>query len=259
MIYYFSGTGNSRWAALRLAELTGDTAVSMIDAQPLGGQIDQPLGLVFPTYGWDVPPIVKTFLTSLKQRFSAGGPSYIYYATTCGDDTGRLNRRLARCLNPLKAASGWAIIMPESYVALPGFDVDKPEKKRSKLQAAQSTIQTIAAAVNSRACGIFDTHPGILPRTKTYLLGSLFRAFCMSATGFKVDTSRCIACSTCARLCPTGTISMQNNQPTWNTHKSKNGQSRDCTMCLACYHHCPTHAINYRKFTINKGQYTCPL
>ena len=31
MIFYFSGTGNSRWAAQTLAESLGDTAKSILD------------------------------------------------------------------------------------------------------------------------------------------------------------------------------------------------------------------------------------
>lgn len=33
MIYYFSGTGNSKWAAQRLSEITGDTAIDIITLQ----------------------------------------------------------------------------------------------------------------------------------------------------------------------------------------------------------------------------------
>lgn len=31
MIYYFSGTGNSRWGAQRLAEKLGDEAVNLVN------------------------------------------------------------------------------------------------------------------------------------------------------------------------------------------------------------------------------------
>ena len=53
MIYYFSGTGNSRWAARRLAALTGDEARDIIglDAVPTC-QGEARIGLVFPIYAW---------------------------------------------------------------------------------------------------------------------------------------------------------------------------------------------------------------
>ena len=44
MIYYFSGTGNSKWAALRLAALLGDAAVNLMDPgreSPSAGEAEQ--------------------------------------------------------------------------------------------------------------------------------------------------------------------------------------------------------------------------
>lgn len=41
MIFYFSGTGNSRWAARQIAALTGDEAVDIVEmnqAPDLTGQ-----------------------------------------------------------------------------------------------------------------------------------------------------------------------------------------------------------------------------
>lgn len=248
MIYYFSATGNSRWAALTLSSLLGDTAIHITQALPLPDRPEGSLGLVFPTYGWDVPPIMKTFIQALRAK---SGWNYIYFLTTCGDDTGCLTQRLAQCLRPLTLDAGWALIMPESYVALPGFDVDTPEKQQAKIEAAHEKIQTIAALIRNHARLTFDTHPGPLPRTKTYLLGSLFRAFCFSPRGFHVDAQRCIGCRACQTHCPTGTIEMLAGRPHWNPDKP-------CTMCLACYHHCPHHAINYRSFTRRKGQYLYP-
>ena len=32
----------------------------------------------------------------------------------------------------------------------------------------------------------------------------------------------------------------------------------DCTSCLACYHVCPQHAVQYGKRTKDKGQYFNP-
>ena len=63
MILYFSGTGNSLYAARRLAELTGD------DVRPLLSLRETPLekgaeavGIVFPVYAWGMPRIVERVL-----------------------------------------------------------------------------------------------------------------------------------------------------------------------------------------------------
>lgn len=250
MIYYFSGTGNSAWVAGRMAELTGDKALRMaFDTDEIPPQLER-LGLVFPTYGWDVPAIVRRFIGRLKERCAE--PAYLYYVTTCGDDTGMLHERLKGLLEMWEIAGGWAVIMPESYVALPGFDVDSKERETAKLTAAQRRVEEIAGLVEERKRGVCDVHRGVLPRTKTYVLGSLFKRFCMGSRRFKIEDRRCIGCGRCVEVCPTGTISMEEGRPVWR-------EESDCTMCLSCYHHCPRKAIEYGRFTANKGQYVCPL
>ena len=66
---------------------------------------------------------------------------------------------------------------------------------------------------------------------------------------FTVDADKCVHCTTCAKVCPTNNIALNNHQlPEWKHNGS-------CTCCLACYHHCPVHAINYGKITRQRGQY----
>ena len=73
MILYFSGTGNTRPAADRLARLTGDQAVPIdFDAasMPLQGRRDR-IVWCFPTYSWGPPPVVADFIS--RVRLEAGG------------------------------------------------------------------------------------------------------------------------------------------------------------------------------------------
>ena len=67
MIFYFSGTGNSKWAAKTLALETGDTLVSIPEVIKSDCSFtlekDEHVGFIFPIHGWRVPNIVKEFLT----------------------------------------------------------------------------------------------------------------------------------------------------------------------------------------------------
>lgn len=51
------------------------------------------------------------------------------------------------------------------------------------------------------------------------------------------------------RISAVGNIMMMGRKPVWGM---------DCTSCLACYHVCPQHAVQYGKRTKDKGQYFNP-
>ena len=57
MILYFSATGNSKYVAEKIADATGDNAVS-IDEYEGSEKIS---GIVCPTYSWGVPSVVREF------------------------------------------------------------------------------------------------------------------------------------------------------------------------------------------------------
>ena len=91
MIFYFSGTGNSRYCAKRLAHRLGDEAV---DAFPFlrddhfpALTSRSPLVFVSPTYGWQLPRIFEALLRG--GRFS--GSRDAYFVMTCGAEIGEIN------------------------------------------------------------------------------------------------------------------------------------------------------------------------
>ena len=68
MIFYFSGTGNSAWAARQLARLTDDEAYDIISLkeQPNIDHAKQ-IGFVFPVYAWGAPEVVVEFAKKAAQ------------------------------------------------------------------------------------------------------------------------------------------------------------------------------------------------
>ena len=70
MIFYFSGTGNSQWAAKTLALQTQDElySIAKIIKTDCTFQLKkgEQVGFVFPVHGWRVPRIVRVFLQKLK-------------------------------------------------------------------------------------------------------------------------------------------------------------------------------------------------
>ena len=74
MILFFSGTGNSRMVAERMAALLGEHTLDMSCGCQLQLRDGEPLGIVFPVYAWGVPRLVTRFLSSLPGGSPAARP-----------------------------------------------------------------------------------------------------------------------------------------------------------------------------------------
>ncbi len=248
MILFFSGTGNSRYVEEQLAALTNDTTLSIfegdIDREAASWEI---VGLVFPVHAWGMPIVYRRFIERLVQHTDFH-PKYIYMVCTCGDDIGRTDREVRKILkkggHTLDAAC--SILMPNTYIALPGFDVDAPETVREKIQNALPRIKRIADIIHRRERGFCDVYPGDFPAFKSYILRPLFHIFLTGDRRFRVEQN-CNRCGRCLRHCPMKNITFgKSGLPTWQGN---------CADCLACYHACPAQAIRYGRFSAHKGQF----
>ena len=254
-IFYFSGTGNSRHVAETLGRLTGDRLVDMADAGSdvmAGCQPGARLGWVFPVHAWGLPRVVERFIDRMPAMRRAETPYYIYAILTCGDDIGRADRLLRRCLarKGLTVDSVYSVRMPNTYVGLPGFDVDAPALAAEKLNAAERELSLIAADVVARRVGVCRVVPGAWPGLKSGPLRWLFGHLIPTYRWFSVRRDRCTACGACRRHCPThNVVADSEGRPVWRD---------DCTGCLACYHYCPAQAVRYGPFARRKGQYHYP-
>jgi len=252
MIFYFSGTGNTRWAAERLAECTGEQLYFI--PEELNGdcryelKADERIGFCFPVHGWQPPHIVRNFIRKMQLQNAAG--HFCYALVTCGDSIGRtmeiLNKELSG--KGLKAMSLFSLVMPESYVCLPFMYTDTPEREWEKKKKAAEELEQYAAMIVGRKTEVVHTTRGLTPWTFSHVIGAYFNGHMITDRKFTVDTDTCIHCRRCEEVCPTGDVRLVDGVPVWQ-------HDGTCTCCLACYHHCPKHAINYGNITRKRGQY----
>ena len=99
MVLYFTGTGNSRHIAERIAHALNDTLISLNDRIKSGDitplAVNGRLVLVMPTYAWRIPRIVRDHLLRTELR----GARETWFVMDCGSEIGnaaKYNRALCR-------------------------------------------------------------------------------------------------------------------------------------------------------------------
>ena len=259
MIFYFSGTGNSLWAARRLSRVLGQAEpVAVADelrrhpsgdcVYELGG--GECLILVFPVHSWGPAELMLRFVSRLSIRDYAG--QKVYAVCTCGDTCGWTDRILGEALRKrgLSLAGCWSVRMPNNYILMKGFGVDADDVREAKLAAAPAAVDAVAEAIRAHEGGVHLT-VGSRPWLKSRIINPLFRRFLAgpdSRTKYHVADT-CIGCGLCARVCPTGTVTMKDGRPEWG---------RGCVQCTACINRCPVRAVEYGGITQTQGRYHHP-
>lgn len=250
MIYYFSGTGNSLAVAQGIAMVTGQQLSDTVEPT-LHGEDDDAVGFVCPVYAWGIPRTFKQTITRWMELVGTGQiptPDYIFLVLTCGDDIGMTDKEVGRLLKKsnFRLDACFSVAMPNTYICLPGFDIDSKELQQQKLKSADERIAEIARHIHCRTRRLTRVVRGAVPRLKSYVLRPLFNAFLTGDKRFHT-TDACNGCGHCQRICPLHNISANTDgKPQWNGR---------CADCLRCYHLCPRHAIHYAGRTMQKGQY----
>lgn len=251
MIFYFSATGNSKYAAERIAAATGDRLVFLRDA--VRGRCyrydvsrEERIGFVVPTYFWGLPSILRFFLE--KMELTGYREQYIYLVLTCGSSTGDAAGQMAKLLEQkgLSLSAQFGIPMVDNYVPL--FKIVDESAVEARLDAAEEYIEEAARAVRAKGLGDYNRCRGAAAGTMTAALYP-FYARGRSTRPFVV-TDHCIGCGLCQEICPCGAILISGGKPAWI--KSQ------CVRCLGCLHRCPVQAIHWKKADEHQGRYYNP-
>ena len=236
MIFYFSGTGNSVWAARQLARLTDDEAYDITNLKELPDiENAKQIGFVFPVYAWGVPEIMADFAKKLPkpQVFTFG-------VCTCGGDAGLTMKQFSK-LYPLR--SSYSLRMPNNYII--GSNPDNEDEILQKITAAREELERMAQELH-RQERIYRVHEGALPGVKSRLVNFGFNKFARNAKPFFAGDS-CNGCGQCAGNCPAHAITLRDGKPVW---------AGQCFQCLRCINECPRQAIQYGKATAGRRRYT---
>jgi len=243
IIYFYTGTGNSLYAARYFAEYLGAAELHpMINGprEPAAKRV----GLVFPVHMWGIPGAVLEFIEKLKPE-----PDVFYFAAAV--NAGEVSRTLIQLKEVLakkgiKLSAGFDIAMPSNYI--PWGGPGTADEVKNILIKADYRLKEAAEYLKSGASGRIDKGPLWQRIVYTWLYKSAFKWVNYMDKSFWVD-DKCNGCAVCEKICPAANITMENDRPKWN---------KKCQQCLACIQWCPKEAIQYGKKTPMYERYHNP-
>ncbi|MDI9520427.1 MAG: EFR1 family ferrodoxin [Bacillota bacterium] len=237
MILYFSGTGNSRLVAEKLAGLTKDQIHNLEQGAPPKMQDGETLILVAPLYFWALPSLVLSFLKKHQEL----NRKELHVVMTCGGALGAGASFITRQLRGLGFQEVYvhALIMTTNYIPL--HRVQRKEVAEKAVQAALNRLPEIAEDIRQKRGAPTSS---FLAKALPIYQGMYDRA---RQTRRFYATNKCVGCGKCERDCPSQAIHLINGYPRWDKPQ--------CALCLRCLHRCPQAAIEHGKGTVGKERY----
>ncbi len=251
MVLYFTGTGNSKCIAERIAHDLDDSMYSINFGirHNIYPDISSEETLIFctPTYAWRFPKLVDVWVRATENNTQIFLNKKAYFIMTCASSIGSskdyIKELCDRMQMPLMGCA--QILMPQNYI--PYFDCPSEEDSEAIVREALRQADELSALI---------ANGEQFPEVPVTTLGSFCSIFVhpifntFSSKGRKFySTNACNGCGKCAADCPLGNIVIIDGRPAWSNH---------CTNCMGCINGCPEQAIEFGKRTAGKRRYQCP-
>lgn len=244
VIFYFSGTGNTWWAAEKLAEALSKEgfkasaySIENIDRETAALLIKNAavLGFGYPIYGSDLPLSMKNFIRQLPASLYKEVFVFCTQWFWSGNGAAAAAKMLAQKGFEVKWAEHF--FMPNNLSAglIPMPYTNKPEKTQKTLSKAERRIKRFAGHIADNT----SFKRGFNPLSS--VLGATMRTpyryfFHRLQNNIGIDWEKCDNCGECVALCPAGNLYYDGDEI-----KIKG----TCINCLRCYSFCPLTAMTY--------------
>lgn len=226
MVFYFTGTGNSLYAAKNLdAEMVSIPLV--VNSGNLVFTAER-IGIVCPIYGHEMPAMVKDFIC--KATFHT---DYLYLVLTYGARHGNAVELAEQVLLAAGKRADYitTLLMVDNF--LPVFDMLEQMALNKNVEGQLATIKADILAKKLARQPVTqedrDIHQGYL-RLVENAPETVWAKFAV--------TDECIGCGICTKVCPTGCIHLEIQKAVY--------AAANCQACYACIHACTEMAIELR-------------
>ncbi len=230
-LFCFSSTGNSLFTAKRLAEKMNGKVLPMNNG-PVQCE-DDVIGFVFPVYFWGLPRMVERFVAALQ---ICNKDAYVFGVATSGGPAygvlGRLKNLLLQ--KGISLQYGAKLISVSNY--LPEYTPKDSDERQKNIA---ENIVKIADAITRRQSNHIEAF--------TFLNMIAYRFYPNEGSDrYFTVAPTCTGCGTCQKVCPAQNIVLKAGKPDFR---------HNCEHCLACLHHCPVCAIDWKQKTQGKDHY----
>lgn len=247
VIFYFSQSGNSLYAAKKIASSIGNTTLISIPEAVYNNQYKyahyERIGFIMPLYFMGMPGLVKEFISQLEISKN----SYCFSIVTQALTKGRVFYDIDKLLKGKSTQISYSkyITFPDSYIRW--AEGPSEETIAKKIEQADKSLQLIADKIFHEENS--TQKEGIILRGCSLVVYNLQNRRLKSiGKSFKVSNS-CTSCGICERTCPARNIKLKKGKPVW---------SNKCEDCMACVQHCPKKAIYFNSRTVSKRRYINP-
>lgn len=236
IIYYFTGTGNTRMAAMYIQSflIKNDYQTTLFEIRlPLPSLPDpneyDVSGFGYPVHAFN-PPLL--FLQTIKRlpKLIASKPAFIF--KTAGEPFFLNNASSWSVMLSLRK-KGFSILM-DRHLLMPYNIVYRYNDRLAKQMVIHTRL--MAKVIVHNVIRNIQTKRIIYPWTWVVMLFMRIQWVGGRINGplFHVKKNLCIQCGTCGRVCPSNNVTFQKGFPTFGNN---------CSMCMGCTMNCPTDAI----------------
>lgn len=251
-IFYFSGTGNTKWAVKEFSNSVNkrehecniySIETQITNLQEIVNDADI-IGFAFPLYGANIPKIVKNFINKFRNNLNSACKKQCFIITTAGYIDAYGPFTAGKMLKPNGfSLVGYINIKMSNNISTPKIRANflTSEKMKKRMIKGKDKIERLIYSLINQKPYIRNIGLYLLPGI--FIRKASEKGKKNNYKALSVDKEKCSLCMTCVNSCPTKSIIYSDKEFSFLP---------SCTACMRCYNFCSKYAI------CHEGRYADP-